>query len=151
MMQYPDVQAKAQAELDSILGTDTLPTLNDEDSLPFCKAVIKECLRWQTVAPLGVPHVSTEEDVYNGYTIPVGSIVIGNAWLVSLSGSDLLPSITLEIRAMFHDEIIYPDSYTFNPERFIKNGKIDLTVRDPDLIAFGFGRRIWFVLACCRL
>jgi cytochrome P450 len=34
--------------------------------------------------------------------------------------------------------VTYPDPFSFRPERFIKDGKID-----PDVIpAFGFGRRI---------
>ena len=42
---------------------------------------------------------------------------------------------------MLHDERVYPDPYEFKPERFLKNGKLDSSVRDPMEIAFGFGRR----------
>lgn len=42
MIKYPDVQAKAQAELDSVLGKSQLPTYADEDSLPYITAVMKE-------------------------------------------------------------------------------------------------------------
>ena len=42
---------------------------------------------------------------------------------------------------MLHDPEDYPDPETFKPERYIKNGKIDSSVRDPLAIAFGFGRR----------
>lgn len=44
-------------------------------------------------------------------------------------------------RAMLHDENIYPEPDKFNPERFLKNGYPDLSVRDPTTLAFGFGRR----------
>jgi cytochrome P450 len=37
--------------------------------------------------------------------------------------------------------VTYPDPFSFRPERFIKDGKIDPDVKDP-LAAFGFGRRI---------
>ena len=37
--------------------------------------------------PLGVPHATTEDDVYDGYFIPKGTVVIGNAWYVSSSVS----------------------------------------------------------------
>jgi len=43
---------------------------------------------------------------------------------------------------MLYDEKTYPEPFTFNPERFLtKDGKLDPTVQDPSLAAFGFGRR----------
>jgi cytochrome P450 len=36
---------------------------------------------------------------------------------------------------------MYPDPFSFRPERFLKDGKINPDVKDP-LAAFGFGRRI---------
>jgi cytochrome P450 len=44
-------------------------------------------------------------------------------------------------RAMLHNEDDYPDPFTFNPERFMKDGQLNPNIRDPDLMAFGFGRR----------
>lgn len=43
---------------------------------------------------------------------------------------------------MLHDPEDYPEPERFNPDRFIKNGKIDAEVRDPRTLAFGFGRRL---------
>jgi hypothetical protein len=42
---------------------------------------------------------------------------------------------------MLNDERDYPEPHIFKPERFLKNGKLDSSVRDPVDIAFGFGRR----------
>lgn len=42
---------------------------------------------------------------------------------------------------MLHNEDVYPDPFTFNPDRFIKDGEINRAVRDPAHAAFGFGRR----------
>ena len=52
-----------------------------------------------------------------------------------------LVSQTLLHRAMSNDERAYPEPHIFKPERFLKNGELDSSVRDPMDIAFGFGRR----------
>lgn len=45
-------------------------------------------------------------------------------------------------RALLHDEERYPNSLSFNPDRFIKNGALDPDILHPDVAAFGYGRRI---------
>ncbi len=80
MALYPEAQRKAQAELDAIIGPDRLPEFADQDSLPYIHAIVKECLRWQNVFTLGLPHRLMEDDEYKGYYIPKGSIVLGNVW-----------------------------------------------------------------------
>ncbi|KAJ7483541.1 cytochrome P450, partial [Mycena latifolia] len=124
MLANPDAQAKAQAELDSVIGPGHLPDFTDEATLPYVSAVVKEVLRWQPVGPIAVPHYLTVDDEYRGYRIPAGSFIIGNAW------------------AILNDEEMYPDPHAFKPERFLKDGKLNPSVRDPDTAAFGFGRRI---------
>ncbi|KZP17553.1 cytochrome P450 [Athelia psychrophila] len=124
MVLHPGVQAKAQAEIDAVIGQGRLPAFGDEESLPYLSAVVKECLRWHPVAPIGIPHRLVADDYYNGYFMPAGSVIIANTW------------------AILHDEDTYPDPFSFNPERFMKEGKLDPTVQDPALAAFGYGRRI---------
>ncbi|KAJ7065511.1 cytochrome P450 [Mycena amicta] len=124
MLAYPEVQKKAQDELDTVLGHGNLPTFEDEPSLPYVTALVKEVLRWRTIGPIGIPHYIAVEDEYHGYRIPAGSIVIGNAW------------------ALLHDKDIYPEPESFKPERFLLDGKLNHDVRDPNMAAFGFGRRI---------
>ncbi|KAF8879264.1 cytochrome P450 [Infundibulicybe gibba] len=139
---YPEVQRKAQAEIDSVTGGARLPNFNDRDAMPYINAIIKEVLRWHVVAPLAATHASTEEDVYEGYRIPKGSIVIGNAWFVSQLV--ILPSlISRTYKAILHDPIEYPEPEEFRPERFIKDGELDSARLDPHAAAFGFGRRIY--------
>ena len=53
MTLYPDVQRKAQAEIDQIVGNSRLPNFSDEATLPYVQAIVKEVLRWHPVAPLG--------------------------------------------------------------------------------------------------
>lgn len=52
MVLYPDVQRRAQAELQSIVGSNRMPAFADRPSLPYVQALILEILRWQPVAPL---------------------------------------------------------------------------------------------------
>ncbi|KAI0739102.1 cytochrome P450 [Daedaleopsis nitida] len=125
MVTHPDVQQNAQAELDRVIGSSRLPTFEDHDSLPYTHAVIKECLRWHSVLPLGIPHAATEDIEYDGYWIPKGSVLYANVW------------------AMTRDALTYPEPEKFKPERFLKeDGLPDADVRDPAELQFGFGRRV---------
>ena len=99
MLLYPEVQKKAQAEIDAVVGPNRLPDFHDRPYLPYINAVVKESSRWNLVLPLGklfviifaatilkisegVPHMSTTDDEYNGFYIPKGTTMICNAWLV---------------------------------------------------------------------
>ncbi|KAJ7194939.1 cytochrome P450 [Mycena pura] len=62
---YPHIQAKAQAEMDRVVGPNRLPTFSD---------------RYLPVVPLAAPHRAMRDDVYGEYLIPEGSIVIPNIW-----------------------------------------------------------------------
>ncbi|KIK59231.1 hypothetical protein GYMLUDRAFT_262044 [Collybiopsis luxurians FD-317 M1] len=125
MLMHPEIQHKAHSELDKIFGPGDLPSFSDEQSLPYITAIVRETLRLQPVAPLGIPHLVTQDDIYEGFLIPKGSIVISNAW------------------SMCHDEKVYPDPNQFNPSRFLDaEGKLNPNIKDPSGATFGFGRRI---------
>ncbi|THU90784.1 cytochrome P450, partial [Dendrothele bispora CBS 962.96] len=136
---HPEVQKKAQKELDSVIGRHRLPDFSDQKSLPYIDAILKEVQRMYPVTPLrAVPHRSTSNDIYDGYFIPKGSVIIGNAW------------------AILHDPKVYFDPLRFNPDRFME--KDSNMPPNPELYAFGFGRRVcpgrhfalqaaWIVLA----
>ncbi|KAI0074482.1 cytochrome P450 [Panus rudis PR-1116 ss-1] len=121
---HPEVQKRAQAELDTVVGPNRLPNFEDRASLPYVEAIIKEALRWQPVTPMAVPHLTSEDDEYRGYHIPKGSIVMANSW------------------AILHDPTEYPEPHSFKPERFLKDGKLNSDVLDPTVSCFGFGRRV---------
>jgi cytochrome P450 len=53
MVLFPEVQRKAQQEIDSVIGGDRLPTAEDRPRLPYVEALVAEVLRWQPVLPLG--------------------------------------------------------------------------------------------------
>jgi hypothetical protein len=89
---FPQVQGRAQAELDAVIGRDRLPTFDDRPRLPYIEALCKELMRWNMVTPLGtsfsrvsqirmtngwfsgLPHRSSRDDVYRGFFIPKGLI-----------------------------------------------------------------------------
>lgn len=120
MVIYPEIQKKAQLEIDTVIGTDRLPNFGDRSSLPYINALAKEVLRWQPVAPMGMPHLAAQDDVYQDMFIPKGTILVPN------------------IRVFTHDAEIYKNPDYFQPERFL--GKE--SEMDPTTLCFGFGRRI---------
>lgn len=125
MAKYPEVQVKAREEILNITGDHRLPTLADKSALVYLLAVLKEILRWHAVTPLGVPHRLQEDDIYNGYQIPKGTIVFPNIW------------------EMLHDPERYEDPFAFKPERFLNAipERKDEYPYDPFSYVFGFGRR----------
>ena len=54
IVRYPSVQAKAQEELDRVVGHDRLPDFDDSPNLPYLNALIREVLRWHPAAPIGL-------------------------------------------------------------------------------------------------
>ena len=54
MMNHPEVQRRAQAEIDRVIGRQRLPVFEDRASLPYLDAVLRETMRWYPVAPIGV-------------------------------------------------------------------------------------------------
>lgn len=99
---HPDIQKRAQDEIDGVVGLERLPDFDDREELVYVSALLKEVSRLYQVTPLGrnelpaftlyfrllvlrtvliaVPHSLLEDDVYDGYFIPKGTIVIGNSW-----------------------------------------------------------------------
>ncbi|KAF9545039.1 cytochrome P450 [Agrocybe pediades] len=125
LVERPDIVRKAHAEIDKVVKPGHLPDFDDMNLLPYVTAIVKESLRWKEVLPGALTHMLKTDDEYRGYFIPAGTLVIPNAW------------------AMLHDEKVYPDPFTFKPERFLKpDGSLDGSVRDPGHACWGFGRRI---------
>ncbi|KAI5122654.1 hypothetical protein M0805_007916 [Coniferiporia weirii] len=156
MILHPEVAKRAQEEIDNVVGTKRLPTLDDRQNLPYIDCIMKEVFRAYPPVPLGIPHQSTHTETYRGWTIPGGSMVVPNIW------------------QMMRDEKHYTDPEIFAPERHARvtttgsnsvptggrlsgdNGRA--AEDDPTSIVFGFGRRVcpgkhfvdsmlWIVLA----
>ncbi|THU78085.1 cytochrome P450 [Dendrothele bispora CBS 962.96] len=138
---HPEVLAKAQKELDAVVGPSRLPNFSDRTNLPYVEAFIREVERMYPITPLAVAHRVMADDIYEGYFIPKDATVVGNAW------------------AILHSEELYKDPLKFNPDRFIQDDKDSSVPPNPELYAFGFGRRIcpgrylalestWILIAC---
>ncbi|KAF8188191.1 cytochrome P450 [Mycena galopus ATCC 62051] len=126
MVLNPECQIRAQKEIDSVVGTFRLPTFEDRAELPFVECILQETLRQafhvtRLIWYAGVPHRSTQDDVYRGMYIPKGSVIIAN------------------VRGMSLDENSYKNPTKFIPERFLLpplgNGELHFAC------LFGFGRR----------
>lgn len=77
---FPDTVREAQKELDNVVGLERMPNFDDEAHLPYIRAMVKETLRWWPIVKPGMPHSVTEDDWYEGYFIPKGSVVVVNWW-----------------------------------------------------------------------
>ncbi|KAJ3478419.1 hypothetical protein NLI96_g9762 [Meripilus lineatus] len=84
MSLYPDVQEKARSEINTVC-IDRLPDFRDRASLPYTDALCTELVRWATIAPIGFPRATTQDDVYRGYFIPAGTIILENVWYVNVA------------------------------------------------------------------
>lgn len=80
MALFPEVQRKAQQELDTVVGSDRLPQFRDREDLVYINALVKEVLRWHPVVPINLAHSPTQDDTCERYRIPKGSSVIANIW-----------------------------------------------------------------------
>ncbi|KAG1747258.1 cytochrome P450 [Suillus paluster] len=121
MVLHPEVQIKAQEEIDRVVGNSRLPDFSDRERLPYVEAVYLETLRWQPIIPKALPHATSTSDIYNGYYIPKGVNVVANIW------------------AMTHDETRFPDPMSYKPERHLSpTGELLQGITSP---YFGFGRR----------
>ncbi|KGQ10461.1 O-methylsterigmatocystin oxidoreductase [Beauveria bassiana D1-5] len=121
MVLFPDVQRKAQQEIDSVVGPDRLPSPQDRARLPYTSNLVTELLRWWPVLPMGVVHTAQEDIMYRDYLIPKDAILMPMVWWFC------------------HDPGCYADPAKFDPDRFSKAGSNE---PDPRGVVFGFARRI---------
>jgi cytochrome P450 len=130
LARYPEVQARANYEVSVAIGDHRSPTFEDEEQLPYIRAMVKEVLRIRPVAAVGSPHFTTEDLVYKDMFIPKGTVVTINQW------------------ALHFTEERYQDPLAFRPERYLNHplkagaytGLADPYARDH--FAFGAGRRV---------
>ncbi|XP_066289707.1 cytochrome P450 2U1-like [Branchiostoma lanceolatum] len=117
----PDIQDKAQQELDAVVG-ESLPTLSHRFQLPYVNACLLETMRIRTLTPI-VGHATTQEVKVQGYDILEGTKVLMN------------------LHSLHMDPAYWPDPDRFDPERFLDaEGNV---VNNPEsFMPFGRGRRV---------
>ncbi|KJZ72337.1 hypothetical protein HIM_08263 [Hirsutella minnesotensis 3608] len=120
MVMFPEVQKKAQEEIDRVIGSERLPNHSDRDQLPYLDALTKEVSRWSPVTPMGAAHLAQEEMSCSGYRIPKGAFLLPAVWWFC------------------HDPVVYPDPDDFEPARYLH----PRNEPDPRTVTFGFGRRV---------
>ncbi|XP_071477324.1 cytochrome P450 2U1-like [Diadema antillarum] len=122
MMDNPDVQERVQAEIDKVVGRSRLPTLDDRKDLIYTNAVLLECMRLGTVAPLGVAHTALEDATLGGYSIPKGGVLFANIWQI------------------LRDKRYWDQPEEFKPERFLsRDGQL---LKVDEFVPFSTGRRV---------
>lgn len=125
---YPQYQPILHAEVDSVLG-DRMPTFSDMPDMPVLRAFIRETLRWRPPVPTGIPHELIQDDLYEGYHIPAGSVMHPLEWSIS------------------RDPKVFPDPDAWNPLRWLDHKYP--TYQEPlekfptitQYSQFGYGRR----------
>ncbi|CAI2352587.1 unnamed protein product [Caenorhabditis sp. 36 PRJEB53466] len=120
-LNYPKAQRKVHEELDRVIGSDRKITTSDKNALPYMNAFINEVQRTANLVPLNLLHMTTRDTKINGHEIPKGTGVVA------------------QISTVMYDEKVFPEPYTFNPDRFMDaRGKLR---RVEQLVPFSVGKR----------
>jgi cytochrome P450 len=128
LLAHPEVQVRAHAELDEVVGSARPPAFADLPSLPYIRAMVKEALRWSPSFPFGVPHASSADDWYDSMFIPKGTIILPNLSVIN-----------------FDPAVFGSDSARFNPARYLdEKGRLKALMDSyvEGHMSFGYGRRV---------
>ncbi|KAM7039875.1 cytochrome P450 1A5-like [Acridotheres tristis] len=124
LVKYPNTQKRIHEELDRVIGQERRPRLSDQGTLPYTESFILEMFRHSSFVPLAIPHSTTKDTVLNGYYIPKDCCVFINQWQVN------------------HDEKLWKDPESFNPERFLSADGTRVSKDDGEkVLIFGLGKR----------
>ncbi|KAJ0974859.1 hypothetical protein J5N97_016824 [Dioscorea zingiberensis] len=123
LMKNPRVMKKAQDEVRGVVGNKGKVEESDLQQLKYLKLVINETLRLHPPGLLLAPRECREECNLQGYKIPVGTMVIVNAW------------------AIMRDPKLWENPDDFIPERF-DGVAMNYRGQHFQFIPFGAGRRM---------
>ncbi|KAK7360401.1 hypothetical protein VNO77_02393 [Canavalia gladiata] len=124
MILHPNIQAKAQFEIDSVVGFGRTITDLDLPNLPYLRSIVKETLRMHPPGPLFSWARLAIHDTYIGHHfIPAGTTAMVNMWAIN------------------HDQDVWSSPKQFKPERFLQED-VPIMGSDLTLAPFGSGRRV---------
>ncbi|XP_040847783.1 cytochrome P450 2C2 isoform X2 [Ochotona curzoniae] len=131
LMKHPEVTAKAQEEIERVIGRDRIPSMQDRSRMPYMDAVVHEIQRYINLIPNNVPHTATCNIKFRNYLIP--------------KGTDVLTSLA----SVLHDEKEFPNPQVFDPGHFLdKSGNF----RKSDyFMPFSIGKRVCVGEALARM
>nr|CAD7198873.1 unnamed protein product [Timema douglasi] len=120
LLLFPEVQKRAQDEIDAVVGRDRLPSLNDRPHMPYMEAMVLESVRMFMGRTFSIPHRAVKDTTLQGYSIPKDTMVICN------------------FNGTLMNKTFWGDPENFRPERFLdEEGKVVI----PDYYTpFGFGK-----------
>ncbi|XP_031491483.1 cytochrome P450 78A5 [Nymphaea colorata] len=125
MVLHPEVQRRAQSEIDSVVGRGRGVWDSDLPKLSYLQAIVKEALRMHPPGPLlSWARLAIHDVDVGGQHIPVGTTAMVNMWAIT------------------HDEHIWERPEVFNPDRFMAGEEVSVLGTDLRLAPFGAGRRV---------
>ncbi|XP_074075219.1 cytochrome P450 2F1-like [Macrotis lagotis] len=131
LLKYPHVTKKIQEEIDTVVGRDRSPCLQDRDHLPYTNAVIHEIQRFISVVPMGLPHILTQDTHFRGHFL--------------LKGTTILPLLI----SAHQDPTQFKDPENFNPENFLDDkGAFQ---NNDAFMPFALGKRICLGAGLARM
>ncbi|XP_023682988.1 cytochrome P450 2F2-like [Paramormyrops kingsleyae] len=122
LMTYPEVQARCQQEIDTVLGDKTIVSYEDRHEMPYIQATIHEAQRLSSMVPFSVFHSTTKDTQLMGYNIPKGTLIIQN------------------LSTVLHEEGQWKFPHDFNPTNFLnEQGEF---VKPEAFMPFSVGPRV---------
>ncbi|KAJ9054625.1 hypothetical protein DSO57_1012261 [Entomophthora muscae] len=121
LAKHPEIQEKARQEVNALLNFEKrTPTIQELKEMPYVDCIIKESMRIVSTVPQLNRYCLDGDELSDGLVVPAKT------------------TVTLQLWKLHHDESIYPNPNSFNPDRFM-----DLqNDQNAHMLTFGSGARM---------